>query len=74
MKQIDEKQAKQITTLAELEKCRDELNLTDRQKQIFMMRFHRGWSYVRISIEADISVSTVQSEMNIIRDKLADYK
>lgn len=74
MIQIDEKQAKRITTLSELEKCRDSLNLTDRQKEIFMMRFHRGWSYVRISIEADISVSTVQSEMNVIREKLADYK
>ena len=74
MIQIDEKQAKRITTLSELENCRDSLNLTDRQKEIFMMRFHRGWSYVRISIEADISVSTVQSEMNIIREKLADYK
>lgn len=74
MVQIDEKQAKQITTLAELEKCRDELNLTDRQKEIFMLRLNRGFSYVRISIETGYSISTIQSEMNIIRKKLADYK
>ena len=49
------KELSKISTMDELIRLRDSLNLTDRQKEIFMLRFNRGFSIIQISIECNMS-------------------
>lgn len=60
-----------ISTMAELIELRDSLNLTDRQKEIFMLRFNRGFSIIQICIECNMSESTVYRELRKIGNKIA---
>ena len=61
------KELSKISTMDELIRLRDSLNLTDRQKEIFMLRFNRGFS----SIERNMSESTVYRELRKIGNKIA---
>ena len=65
------KELSKISTMDELIRLRDSLNLTDRQKEIFMMRFNRGFSIIQISIELNMSESTVYRELRKIGNKIA---
>lgn len=60
-----------ISTMAELIELRDSLNLTDRQREIFMLRFNRGYSIIQISMELNMSDSTVKRELRRIGNKIA---
>lgn len=59
-----------IETMEDLVRLRDSLNLTDRQKRIFMLRFNRGFSIIEISMKENLSESTVKRELRKINDKL----
>lgn len=65
------KELSKISTMDELIRLRDSLNLTDRQKEIFMLRFNRGFSIIQISIERNMSESTVNRELRKIGNKIA---
>lgn len=65
------KELSKISTMDELIRLRDSLNLTDRQKEIFMLRFNRGFSIIQISIERNMSESTVYRELHKIGNKIA---
>lgn len=65
------KELSKISTMDELIRLRDSLNLTDRQKEIFMLRFNRGLSIIQISIERNMSESTVYRELRKIGNKIA---
>lgn len=64
------KELSKISTMDELIRLRDSLNLTDRQKEIFMLRFNRGFSIIQISIEQNMSESTVYRELRKIGSKI----
>ena len=65
------KELSKISTMDELIRLRDSLNSTDRQKEIFMLRFNRGFSIIQISIECNMSESTVYRELRKIGNKIA---
>lgn len=65
------KELSKISTMDELIRLRNSLNLTDRQKEIFMLRFNRGFSIIQISIERNMSESTVYRELRKIGNKIA---
>lgn len=65
------KELSKISTMDELIRLRDSLNLTDRQKEIFMLRFNRGFSIIQISVERNMSESTVYRELRKIGNKIA---
>ena len=65
---------KDIFNIAEkdtLDEIFNRLNLTDLQKDIFVLRYYRGWVMADIAAEVDRSRSTVSKELTIIRRKLA---
>lgn len=65
------KELSKISTMEELVRLRDSLNLTDRQKEIFMLRFNRGFSIIQICVERNMSESTVYRELRKIGNKIA---
>lgn len=65
------KELSKVSTIKELIQLRDSLNLTDRQKEIFMLRFNRGFSIIQICIECNMSESTVYRELRKIGNKIA---
>lgn len=65
------KELSKISTMDEIIRLRDSLNLTDRQKEIFMLRFNRGFSIIQICIECNMSESTVYRELRKIGNKIA---
>ena len=65
------KELSKISAIKELVQLRDSLNLTDRQKEIFMLRFNRGFSIIQICIECNMSESTVYRELRKIGNKIA---
>lgn len=62
-----------IPTMDAFLKLRDSLNLTDRQRDIFLLKYSRGMRNIDIANELDIPISqdTVGAELKIIRTKLA---
>lgn len=63
----------QIPTMEDFYKLRDRLNLTDRQRTIFFLKYSRGMRNIDIAYELEppISQDTVGDEISIIRQKLA---
>lgn len=59
--------------MEEFYKVRDALNLTDRQREIFVLKYSRGWRYLDIADELEINQDTVGDEMKIIRGKLKEF-
>lgn len=62
-----------IPTMDAFYELRDRLNLTDRQKEIFYLKFSRGMRNIDIAEELvpPVSQDTVGSEIRILREKLA---
>lgn len=60
-----------IGTMQDLIRLRDSLNPTDRQKDIFMLRFNRGFSIIEISMKMNLSDSTVKRELKRISNKIS---
>lgn len=59
-----------IPTMDEFNKLRDKLNLTDRQREIFNLKYSRGWRNIDIAAELGINQDTVSKDLNSIREKL----
>lgn len=62
-----------ITTMDEFNNLLDSLNLSDRQRQIFILKFSRLWRNIDIANEIGVNQNTVGKEMKIIRKKLAAF-
>lgn len=61
-----------IPTKEEFNKLLDSLNLSDRQRTIFILKFARLWTNLAIAEEIGYNQDTVGREMKVIRKKLAD--
>lgn len=61
-----------IPTMNAFFELRDKLNLTDRQRDIFLMKYSKGWTNLTIanSLEPPVSQDTVSKDLRIIREKL----
>lgn len=67
---MEPKELISIPTMEEFNRVKDALNLTDRQKEIFDLKYHRGWRYLDIAEELEIHSDTVASEIKVITEKL----
>ena len=54
----------------ELISLKDSLNLTERQEEIFMKRFNKGHSIIELSMELNLSTSTINRELSKIAKKV----
>lgn len=54
----------------ELISLKDSLNLTERQEEIFMKRFNKGHSIIELSMELNLSTSTINRELSKIAKKI----
>lgn len=63
-----------IPTMDAFYAFRDSLNLTDRQREIFFLKYSRGWRNIDIANELDppVNQDTVGDDLKIIRAKLAE--
>lgn len=62
-----------VPTMAEFNHIKDSLNLTDRQREIFDMKYHRGLRHIDIAENLQIHQDTVTAELKIIREKLKKF-
>lgn len=60
-----------IPTMKEFYELRDKLNLTDRQREIFFLKYSRGMRNIDIGEELGVNQDTVGDEIKIVRAKLA---
>lgn len=68
---MTEKDLLNIATRQEFLKILEYIQLTDRQKTIFILKYGSGKLNEDIAAEIDCSRRTVTNELNIIRSKLA---
>lgn len=68
-----EKQVMDIPTMDSFMRLRDSLNLTDRQKEIFVLKYSRGLRNIDIAEELNppVTQDTVGADVKVIRQKLA---
>lgn len=59
-----------IPTMDAFYELRDRLNLTDRQKEIFYLKFSRGMRNIDIAEEIGVHQDTVGEDLRSIRAKL----
>lgn len=59
-----------ISDMGDFYALRDKLNLTDRQREIFYLKFSRGMRNIDIAEEIDACQDTVGSDLKKIREKL----
>lgn len=59
-----------IPTMDEFNKIRDSLNLTDRQREIFFLKYSRGWRNIDIAEELKVNQDTISEDLRKIRTKL----
>lgn len=59
-----------IPTMEAFYELRDKLNLTDRQREIFLLKYSRGWRNLDIATELEINQDTVSDDLRTIRKKL----
>lgn len=60
-----------IATMDEFNRLKDSLNLSDRQREIFFLKYSKLWRNIDIAEELKIHQDTVSDELNVIRAKLA---
>lgn len=68
---MDIRDVMKIPTMQAFYELRDKLNLTDRQREIFVLKYSRGWRNIDIAEELGINQDTVGDETKTIREKLA---
>lgn len=68
---MEPKDVMSIPTMDAFLKLRDYLNLTDRQRDIFVMKYSRGWRNIDIAEELGVNQDTVGDDLKIIRAKLS---
>ena len=71
---MDPKDLIKIPTMNQFYKVRDALNLTDRQRKIFVYKYSRGWRNLDIAEEIKVNQDTVTADMKVIREKLKAYQ
>lgn len=59
-----------IPTKEQFEDLLNCLNLSDRQREIFVLRFSRGWTMLEIATELGYCVETIKKECRVINKKL----
>lgn len=62
-----------VPTMDKFFEIRDALNLTDRQREIFLLKYSRGWRNIDIANEIGVHQDTVSDDMAVIREKLKAY-
>jgi DNA-directed RNA polymerase specialized sigma24 family protein len=62
---------KRMAKLSDVEAVLDELNISDRQKAIFILRYIRGWSTNDAAGEIGCSTRTIVADYADVRKKLA---
>lgn len=60
-----------IPTMDEFNAFLDSLNLSDRQRKVFVMKFSRLLRNIDIANELGVNQDTVSKDMRVIRQKLA---
>lgn len=65
---------KEIPTKAELLEIRDRLNLSDRQRTVFYLKYGRRWRHIDIAEEVGVCQDTISADVNEIAKKLAAIK
>lgn len=62
-----------IPTMEQFLQLRDTLNLTDRQREIFFLKYSRGLRNIDIAneLQPQVNQDTVGAEIKIIKEKLA---
>lgn len=70
---MTEKEIKNIGTKIKFQEILDNLQLTDRQKQIFVLKYGRGLMNEDIAAEVGFCRKTISDELKIIRHKMAQY-
>lgn len=68
---MNQKDVINIETMDEFNTLLNSLNLSDRQRQIFILRYSRKMAIVDIAEELEISKATVCEDSKVIRQKLA---
>lgn len=61
-----------IATLEQFNQLKDSLNLSNRQRDIFTLKYSRLWRNIDIAEELEISADTVAKELSAIRAKLLE--
>lgn len=67
---LDPKDVFKIPTMDAFLNLRDKLNLTDRQRQVFVLKYSRGWRNIDIAEELGVNQDTIGEDLKIIRTKL----
>lgn len=59
-----------IPTMDEFNALLASLNLTDRQRKIFVFKYSRNWRNLDIAEELGVNQDTVSADIKVIRQKL----
>lgn len=68
---MTEEEIKNVGTKIKFQEILDNLQLTDRQKQIFVLKYGRGFLNEDIAAEIGFCRKIVSDELKIIRHKMA---
>lgn len=60
-----------IATMDEFNEVMDSLNLSDRQRKIFVLKYSHLWRMIDIANMLGIHQDTVADDLRVIREKLA---
>lgn len=71
---LTEKELMKVGTAEKFQKIFNSLQLTDRQKEIFLLKYGRGMVNTDISAHIGYCRKTVSDEISIIRDKMGQLK
>lgn len=68
---MNPKEVINIETMEEFNRLMDSLNLSDRQRKVFYLRYSKRWRNADIAAELDVHRTTISDDLNVIRTKLA---
>lgn len=68
---MDPKDVINIPTMDEFNSLLESLNLTDRQRTVFFMKYSRGMRIIDIAEELNYNQDTISDDLKVIRKKLA---
>lgn len=67
---MTQKEVYAIPTKDQLMELLESLNLSDRQREVFLLRFARKWTMIEIATELGYCVGTVKKDCRVIKRKL----
>lgn len=70
---MEPKELISVPTMSEFNRIKDSLNLTDRQREIFHLKYSRGWRNIDIAEELGVHQDTITEDMRVVREKLKAY-